>query len=127
MSAPLLALILSVAQQLSDECRSIRFTRSALSRHTRIQRCLARASTPLQSLIARVRRGLVPESECAYTAFARATLLRFQSDLLSLFRAMDNRARRVVAPLVERTAHTVALVEDRERAMILRALVDASL
>jgi hypothetical protein len=126
MSTPLLSLILSVSQQLSDECQSIRFTRSALSRHTRIQRCLVQASMPLQSLIARAQRGLVPESECAYTAFAHATLLRFHSDLLSLFRALDNRARRVVAALVEKTAHAVALVEDMERTMILQALVGAS-
>jgi len=73
-----------------------------------------------------MRRGLVAHnaSEHTFTAFAYATLIRFQSDLLNLFRALDNRVRKTpaLAGLVERTVKAVAMVEDRERTLILNTL-----
>lgn len=123
----MLPLILSVSQQLAQDCHAIRFTRSAATRHTHIQHCMMRAAIPLKSLTHRLRRGLVQRGEGeeqAFTAFAYATLLRFHSDLLDLFRALDNRARRTqsLVALVERTAVAVSMVQEMERSMILGAL-----
>jgi hypothetical protein len=130
-SATLLPLILAFSNQLAEECRLIRFNRSAMSRHTCVKRCLLHCAIPLQSLMHRIRRGLIPRDTPIelFTSFALATLMRFQNDLLSLFRALDNRVRRTpaLASLVERTAKAVAYVEDRERVLILDSLcIEAS-
>ena len=125
-STALLPLILALSRQLADECHSIRVSRSALSRHTSIKRCLLQCAVPLQSLINRVQRGLISSDATVeiFTSFAYATLMRFQTDLLDLFRALDNRLRKTpaLAALVEKTAKAVATVEDRERTLILNAL-----
>ena len=111
-----LPLILSLIQQLSDGCHSICFSRSAGSRFTGCKRCLLHCEAPLQSLVSRVRRGLISSdtTHTAFTALAYKTLLRFQSDLLCLFRALDNTARKTPAllKLVQRTARAVAAVEE---------------
>ena len=79
---------------------------------------------PLRSLTARLDRGLVTVSASSYTAFALATIRRFEGDLLRLFRSLSNSARRTpaLAALVEETVDAVALVEERERALALNAL-----
>ena len=72
-----------------------------------------------------MRRGLVSgtiSQEHPFTSFARSVLLRFHSDLLSLFRTLDNRCRRALVGLVERASKAVALVDETERAMILNTL-----
>lgn len=125
----LLPLILAASSTLAEECRSVRFPRSAASRHTRIQRYLIRAAIPLRSLSARLRRRLIPESNgdelSCFTAFARSTLFNFHNDLLGLFRALDNSIRRrnpTLTGLVERTMKAVSVIEERERVMILNAV-----
>lgn len=116
-----LSYILATAHLLSDACHLIHVNRSARSRHTRLHRCLARMALPLRSLVARLDRGLVCVSAASYTAFALATLRRFESDLLRLFRSLGNSARRTpaLAALVEQTVEAVALVEEKERTLAL--------
>jgi hypothetical protein len=123
----LLPHILAAAQLLADACDPIRFARCARTRHTQVQRCLARIARPLRSLAARLHRGLVSgplSDQAAYTAFALSCLRRFESDLLSLFRSLNNRARRTpaLAALVEQTMEAVSLVEERDRALMANAL-----
>ncbi len=129
-ASPLLSLALATAHRLADMCRPVRFARSSHTRHTHIQRCLTRIALPLRSLSARLERGLVSaplSDQPSYTAFALSTLRRFESDLLRLFRSLGNRARATpaLAALVEHTTHAVALVDERERALILNALCSA--
>lgn len=121
----LLPLILSVAQQLANECVSIQLNRTHRSRFTRIQRYLSHIAIPLQSLSARLRRGLVVgelSDQNSYTSFAHTTLIRFESDLLSLFRTLDNRARKTLVSLMEKASNAVVLIDEKDRALTLNAL-----
>ena len=81
-----------------------------------------RTALPLRSLVARLRRGLlVHQDQTAYTAFALNALRRFETDLLHLFRTLNNTARRMsstIAALVERTAEAVAWLEEKERTLM---------
>lgn len=122
----LLPLILSTAQHLADECDPIRFTRTSQSRQTRIQKYLVRISSPLRSLSARLRRGLLVASldQDSYTAFAQDTLVRFERDLLALYRTLDNRARKThsLLALVEKTSDAVVFIDEKDRVLTLNAL-----
>jgi hypothetical protein len=85
-----------------------------------------RTALPLRSLVARLRRGLlVHPDQTSYTAFALNALRRFETDLLHLFRTLNNTARRMsstIGALVERTASAVALLEEKERTLTLNLL-----
>lgn len=78
---------------LSAQCASIAPPRRAHTRHTWLRRHLARINLPLQSVVGRVRRGLVQCDAAEFERHVRAVLLRFRVDLVTLVRSLDSATR----------------------------------
>jgi hypothetical protein len=60
----------------------------------------------------------------SYTAFAQDTLVRFERDLLALYRTLDNRTRKThsLLALVEKTSDAVVFIDEKDRVLTLNAL-----
>jgi hypothetical protein len=78
---------------ITDQCAAIAMARSARTRHTRLKQRLARINLPLQSIVHRVRRGLVLCDEAEFDRHVRAALSQFSVDMVAFVRSLDNGTR----------------------------------
>jgi hypothetical protein len=90
----MLQVLVRRVRRLCDQCEGLDIPRLPNCRRTLFRRQFATLNLPLQSILSRLRRGLVVGDEASFVAHLRRTLLRFEFGLRAAVRFMTALERR---------------------------------